>query len=72
MPADANRDKTTLEWIFAVKDEGSETDAMYNDLVAARHEQYAETGGLTGLRKLVAEQTGYANIGDEAEITSFL
>ena len=72
VPADAYRDKSTMEWIYAVKDSSAETDELFNDLVAQRHRLAGETGGLTGLRKLVVEQTGYANIGDESEITNFL
>lgn len=33
VPADAHRDKITLEWIFAQKSEGSETDSLFNDVV---------------------------------------
>lgn len=39
VPADAHRDKTTLEWIFAIKDaKSSETDALFNDAIMVRHE----------------------------------
>ena len=33
---------------------------------------FAKSGGLTGLRKLTAESTGYANFGDEEEISEHL
>lgn len=49
VPADANRDKITMEWIFAQKNTASETDSLFNDLVAQRHGRIAETGGMTGL-----------------------
>ena len=68
IPADAYRDKNTMEWIMAVKDVESETDMLYNDFVAQRHNEYAATGGLKGIRKLFVEQTGYANVGNENEI----
>jgi len=68
LPADAFRDKTTMEWIMAVKDENSETDALFNEQVMLRHNRIAKTGGLTGLRKLTAESTGYATFGDEEEL----
>lgn len=32
----------------------------------------AKSGGITGIRKLVVEQTGYANFGDEEEINEHL
>ena len=72
VPADAYRDKTTMEWVYAVKDSSCETDDLFNDLVADRHQQLGSTSGLKGLRKLIVEQTGYANVGNEHEITSFL
>lgn len=72
VPADANRDKVTMEWIFAQKSETSKTDALFNQTIIARHLRLTETGGLTGLRKFTVEQTGYANFGDEAEIAAQL
>ena len=72
MPADAHRDKTTLEWIFAAKNDASETDELFNDFIAQRHNNIAQSGGLTGLRAIVASQTGYANVGDEGEINALL
>ena len=72
VPADAHRDKTTLEWIFAAKNDASETDELFNDFIAQRHNNIAQSGGLTGLRAIVASQTGYANVGDEGEINALL
>ena len=72
VPADAYRDKTTLEWIFAAKDGESETDQLFNDFVAQRHDKIAQSGGISGLRAVIAKQTGYANVGDEGEINAFL
>ena len=72
IPADANRDKITMEWIMAVKDEDSETDALFNDQIIYRHAKIAATGGLTGLRKMTAQSTGYANFGDEEELAEHL
>lgn len=69
LPADAYRDKTTLEWIFAKKvDGGSTTDDLFNHCVMQRHIAYAKTGGITGLRRHFVEQTGFAEMGDEEEI----
>ena len=65
IPADAFRDKITMEWILAHKDEESETDSLFNQQIMQRHMEYASTGGLTGLRKIEAEMTGYANYGGE-------
>lgn len=72
VPADAHRDKTTMEWIFAVKEEDSKTDEAFNDQIFNRHMNIAATGGLTGLRKYHAEQTGYANFGMEEEVIQHL
>ena len=72
VPADAHRDKITLEWIFAEKNVESETDALFNEVIVSRHMNFAKSGGLTGLRKLTAESTGYANFGDEEEIGEHL
>lgn len=72
VPADAHRDKITMEWIFAAKNEDSQTDAMFNEVVIKRHMNIAKTGGLTGLRKFTVEQTGYANFGDEEELNEHL
>ena len=72
VPADAHRDKITLEWIFAIKDENSETDALFNEQILKRHNQLASTGGLTGIRAWTAKQTGYADLGDEEEIKLLL
>ena len=72
VPADAHRDKGTMEWIFATKDADSETDAAFNDQIIKRHMNIASTGGLTGLRKFTVEQTGYANFGDEEELNQHL
>ena len=72
VPADAHRDKITMEWIFAQKNDESETDALFNEVIVSRHMRIAKTGGLTGLRKLTAESTGYANFGDEEEINEHL
>jgi hypothetical protein len=55
VPADAHRDITTMEWVFAKKEMESETDAMYNEVIISRHMRLAQTGGVTGLRKLVVE-----------------
>ena len=33
IPADAHRDKTTMEWLYAMKDFDSETDALYNEVI---------------------------------------
>lgn len=68
VPADAYRDKVTMEWIMAIKDENSETDALFNQQIINRHTNIAATGGLTGIRKITAQQTGYANFGDEEEL----
>ena len=70
VPADAHRDKITMEWIFAVKNEDSETDALFNTHVMERHMGLASTGGITGLRAMTVAQTGYANFGDEEEIAA--
>jgi hypothetical protein len=72
VPADAYRDKITLEWIFAQKNTESETDRLFNDLVAERHGQIAATGGISGLKRVTVEQTGYANFGDEEELAVHL
>jgi len=72
VPADAYRDKITMEWIMASKNEDSQTDALFNDMVQTRHQSLAATGGLTGIRKFTVEQTGYANFGDEEEINLYL
>ena len=72
VPADSHRDKITMEWIFAQKSEESETDALYNLHVMERHMSLASTGGITGIRALTAQQTGYANFGDEEEIAAQL
>ena len=72
VPADAYRDKITMEWIFAQKNMESETDALFNECILSRHMRIASTGGLTGLRKLTVEATGYANFGDEEEISEQL
>lgn len=72
VPADAYRDKITMEWIFAQKNQESETDALFNEVIISRHMRIAKTGGLTGLRKLTVESTGYANFGDEEEINEHL
>ena len=72
VPADAHRDKITLEWIFAIKEEESETDALFNDQILKRHGELAATGGLTGLRAFTAKNTGYADVGDEEEISLLL
>lgn len=69
LPADAFRDKTTMEWIMAIKSEDSETDALFNEQIMMRHNKISSTGGLTGLRKAVAESTGYATLGDEEELS---
>lgn len=53
---------------MAIKCENSETDALFNQEIINRHMKIAATGGLTGLRKLTAQQTGYANFGDEEEL----
>lgn len=68
LPADAYRDKTTMEWIMAAKESASETDAAFSDLIFSRHEEIAQSGGLTGLRAFEAKQTGFANVTDEASI----
>ena len=65
IPADAFRDKVTMEWILAHKDDESETDAMFNQQIMQRHFEYAQTGGITGIRKIEAEMTGFANYGGE-------
>lgn len=66
IPADAFRDKITMEWILAHKDDASsETDAVFNEQIMQRHMEYAATGGITGLRKIEAEMTGFANYGGE-------
>jgi len=72
IPADAYRDKITMEWIMAQKDEDSVTDRLYNEQIMSRHQNIAATGGLTGLRKFTVEQTGYANFGDEEELNLYL
>jgi len=54
VPADAFRDKITMEWILASKEEKSETDALFNEQVFRRHNNLAATGGLTGLGKFNA------------------
>ena len=72
VPADAFRDKITMEWIMAVKNESSETDASFNELIIKRHKALASTGGLTGLQKYNAESTGFANFGDEEELSEYL
>ena len=68
VPADAHRDKATMEWIFSEKSPNSTTDAAYNDIIIQRHLNLAKTGGISGLRALTVAQTGYANFGDEEEI----
>lgn len=68
VPGDAFRDKNTMEWIFAHKQPGSETDDLFNDLVQERHEKIAATGGLTGQKMLNALGTGYSNVGAEDEV----
>ena len=68
LPSDAFRDKITMEWVMAIKEENSETDALFNEQVMQRHNKLAATGGLTGLRKFTVEQTGYADFGDEEEL----
>ena len=74
IPADAFRDKITMEWILAHKDENSETDALFNQQIMQRHMEFASTGGITGLSKIEAEMTGFANYGGEdfinAQITA--
>lgn len=72
LPADSHRDKVTMEWIMAKKEEGSETDALFNELIQEKHETVASTGGLTGLRALVANSSGYAEFGDENELATQL
>ena len=37
VPADAFRDKITMEWIMAHKDENSETDEVFNQQIMTRH-----------------------------------
>jgi len=72
VPADAFRDKITMEWIMAVKNPSSETDADFNELVIQRHKTFASTGGLTGFQRFNAESTGFANFGDEEELNEDL
>lgn len=72
LPADAFRDRITMEWIMAVKEPESETDSLFNDQILQRHNKLAATGGLTGLRKFTAETTGYATFGDEEELNHHL
>lgn len=72
LPADAHRDKTTMEWIMAVKESDSETDALFNEVIQNRHNRLASTGGISGLRRLTAESTGYATFGDEEELAMHL
>ena len=40
--------------------------------MAQRQEKITQDGGISGLRAIVAQQTGYANVGDEGEINAFL
>lgn len=68
IPADAHRDKTTMEWLYAMKDFDSETDTLYNEVILKRHMDIAQTGGIKGLRKLQVSSTGYADIGDDNEL----
>jgi hypothetical protein len=68
LPADANRDKTSLEWVLAPKDTTTVTLNSFNDLVQSRHMQIASTGGLSGIAAITAGQTGYSNINTEEEI----
>jgi len=72
LPADSHRDRITMEWIFARKEDSSETDALFNELIQEKHEEVASTGGLTGLRAMVANSSGYAELGDENEIATQL
>lgn len=68
LPADAYRDKTTMEWIMANKDTVSETDALFSDYVFSRHQEISKNGGISGLKALEASSTGYASFGDEASV----
>ena len=72
LPADSHRDRITLEWIMARKDEASETDALFNDLIQEKHMEIASTGGLSGIKALTAKSTGYADFGDEEELAVHL
>lgn len=67
LPADANRDKISLDWALAAKSE-SNTMSSYNDLVMNRHMKLASTGGISGLAALTVSNTGYANVNTEDEI----
>ena len=66
LPADANRSKAALEWIFAHKAK-TVTDESFAALVQSTHMSEAATGGLTGISAYNAKSTGYANMaGDES------
>lgn len=72
MPADANRSKQALEWIFTHKSGDSATDASFSDLIQSNHEAHAATGGLTGLAALNASNSGYADMGGEEAVNAGL
>jgi len=68
LPADANRDSLSLEWVIAPKDGSSSTLSSFNNLMMQRHLAMAKTGGLTGLTAITAQATGYSNVNTENEI----
>ena len=45
LPADAVRDKEFMDWFLAVKEEDSENNGAFNDLICQRHEQRRGLGG---------------------------
>jgi hypothetical protein len=49
LPADAWRDRASMEWIMAQKADESETDALFNDLIVQKHSELASTGGIKGV-----------------------
>ena len=71
LPADANRDKVSLEWALAPKGDTS-TLRSYNDLIMARHMAIASTKGISGLGAMTVSSTGYSNINTENEIDANL
>jgi len=46
LPADAVRDKEFMDWFLAVKEEDSETNDAFNDLICRRHELRRGLGGV--------------------------
>lgn len=48
LPQDSHHDSNTMNWLFQLKDQASETDALFNDLIQGDLADRSVKGGITG------------------------